>query len=59
MIRQKRHGAVYDWEAGTGETDLVALRSAGGRLFAEAYRWLGAERPRLAASLSAPAPGPG
>lgn len=56
VIRQKRHGAVYDWETETGEADLVALRSAGSRLFAEAYRWLSAERPRLATSLPTPAP---
>jgi hypothetical protein len=59
VIRQKRHGAVYDWESRTGEADLAALRSAGNRLFSEAYRWLCTERPRLAASLSTPTPGAG
>jgi hypothetical protein len=57
VIRQKRHGAVYDWETETGEAELMALKSARSRLFAEAYRWLSVERPRLAASLSPPAPG--
>jgi hypothetical protein len=59
VIRQKRHGAVYDWEAETGKADLTTLRSASGRLFSEASRWLGTERPRLAASLFPPAPGSG
>lgn len=26
VIRQKRHGAVYDWETETGETDLAVRR---------------------------------
>ncbi len=48
VIRQKRHGAVYDWEASAGEKDLAVLRSAGSRLFSEAYRWLCTVRPQLA-----------
>lgn len=54
VIRQKRHGAVYDWEVETGKDDLAAMKSVGSRLFAEAYRWLCAELPQLAGSLPAP-----
>ncbi|HEU0079718.1 MAG TPA: hypothetical protein VFQ76_18815 [Longimicrobiaceae bacterium] len=54
VVRQKRHGAVYDWETRTGAADLVPLRSAGDRLFSEGYRWLRAERPQLSGSLPSP-----
>jgi hypothetical protein len=54
VIRQGRHDAVYDWEAGTEEEDLAAVAAAGSLLFAEAFRWLRAERPRLAGSLPSP-----
>jgi hypothetical protein len=54
VIRLGRHAAVYDWEARTGEKELERLRTACGILFSEAHRWLGAQRPQIAASLIAP-----
>jgi hypothetical protein len=47
VIRQKRHGAIYRWEAVTGEDDLARLRSAADRLFEHGRQWLQAERPAL------------
>ena len=46
-IRQRRHGAVYDWETTTQEKDLARLRSAALRLFALGREWLGEQRPQL------------
>ena len=54
VIRQKRHGAIYDWQARTQEKDLAALRSATDRLFSEAHRWLTIQRPGAASSLQSP-----
>jgi hypothetical protein len=56
VIRQGRHDAVYDWDAGTEAEDLEAIGAAGSLLFGEAFRWLRAERPRLAGSLPSPSP---
>lgn len=47
VIRQRRHEAIYDWEAVTRDRDLAALRSAAGRLFDYGRRWIEAERPHL------------
>ncbi len=47
VIRQQRHGAVYDWASSTRERDLAALRSATTRLIEHGKRWLGTERPHL------------
>jgi hypothetical protein len=47
VIRQQRHGAVYDWEAVTRDQDLAALRSAAARLFEHGRRWLRTQRPRM------------
>lgn len=54
VIRQKRHGAVYDWDSRTGEKDLAALHSACERLFSEAHQWLTAQRPAITARLPDP-----
>ena len=48
MIRQQRHGAIYDWQATTRDQDLALLRSAAARLFEHGRRWLRAKRPHLA-----------
>ncbi|MBB4636279.1 hypothetical protein [Longimicrobium terrae] len=48
VIRQQRHGAIYDWERTTDEAALSALTAAARKLFAAGEAWLIAERPRLA-----------
>jgi hypothetical protein len=58
VVRQSRHGAVYDWHARTEEKDLTFLRSAAARLFGEAHSWIAAQRPQLASSLPAPPSNP-
>lgn len=52
-IRQRRHGAVYDWETTTQEKDLARLRSAALRLFDHGREWMRERRPQL----DLPAPG--
>ncbi|HLM68675.1 MAG TPA: hypothetical protein VK358_14145 [Longimicrobium sp.] len=47
VIRQRRHEAIYDWEAVTRDRDLATLRSAAARLFADGRRWIQAQRPHL------------
>jgi hypothetical protein len=47
VIRQQRHGAVYDWETATRDHELAALRSAAARLFERGRQWLAAQRPQL------------
>jgi hypothetical protein len=47
IIRQQRHGAVYDWAAATRDQDLAALRSVATRLVEHGRRWLSVQRPQL------------
>lgn len=51
VIRQRRHRAVYDWEA-TSADDLDAVRAAANRLFAAGQAWLAVVRPHLADALA-------
>lgn len=45
VIRQKRHGAIYDWETAVCDRDLAALRSATARLVEHGREWLREQRP--------------
>lgn len=47
VIRQQRHGAVYDWERTTDDHALAALRDAAQRLFSAGAASLAAFRPHL------------
>ncbi|HWK89185.1 MAG TPA: hypothetical protein VNP72_04295, partial [Longimicrobium sp.] len=48
VIRQRRHAAIYDWQAKTSEQDLAFLRAATARLFAAGRGWLILQRLSLA-----------
>ncbi len=47
VIRQQRHGAIYDWQSTTRDQDVTDLRSAVARLFDHGRWWLRAQRPHL------------
>jgi hypothetical protein len=47
IVRQRRHRAIYDWEASVQETDLLSLRSAADRLVERGRVWLQEQRPAL------------
>lgn len=53
VIRQQRHGAVYDWEARVGERELAHLDGAAAGLFHAAHPWLAAVRPGIAGRITA------
>lgn len=53
-IRQRRHRAVYDWDASTETEDLAALRLAASRLLRTGADWLRAQRSALAGNLPQP-----
>jgi len=55
VVRQGRHAAIYDWEATTDASQLMALQSATDSLLREACAFLLTRRPSLAGELSAPA----
>lgn len=52
--RQTRHEAVYGWRVRTTDNDLVAVRSATGRLIQAAHKWITEQRPHLAPTLARP-----
>lgn len=47
IIRQQRHGAIYDWQTTTRDQDLALLRSATTRLLEHGRGWLSTRRPHL------------
>jgi hypothetical protein len=47
VIRQRRHGAIYDWETSVQEKELASLQSAADRLIEYGRVWLTEQRPRL------------
>jgi hypothetical protein len=54
VIRQQRHGAVYDWATTTTQEQLLDLHRAASTLLREAFSWLVMQRPSLTESLEAP-----
>lgn len=47
LIRQKRHGAVYDWKSRLDEQDAEEIRTAARRLFTHAESWLRTRYPAI------------
>lgn len=47
VIRQNRHGAIYDWETQLGEVHVDEVRTAARRLFAQAEPWLRVHHPAI------------
>jgi hypothetical protein len=47
VIRQKRHGAIYDWETQLADEDVEEVRDAAWRLFAHGEAWLRPHHPKL------------
>jgi hypothetical protein len=51
VIRQQRHGAVYDWETRTGDRELREMREAARTFLHAARPWLLARRPGIGPAL--------
>ena len=47
VIRQKRHGAIYDWETRLGDQDVDEIRTATRLLFVAAGPWLRTRHPAI------------
>lgn len=53
-IRQKRHGAIYDWESRLDDEDAEEIRIATRRLLEHAEAWLRKRYPHIESLTSGP-----